>query len=599
MRTFVNTLLILIAALIMFGCQGGQKSLRIADELDRDSTMAPVFAYSEFLTIDTDMMAEQFLSEQLPVSKKIDSSIAENSVYEMLLDSVLALNFISFNLDDHPLLKKQHDEMYNDYLIRLMYQKHIVDSITVSDSEVVAAYDEHKERFLLPLRYRARHIVISGENLRRSADSSIYMEHTVEEVDSIARSQVESIRQRVLTGANFDTLAIMYSQDPGSAERGGDLGYFELSQMVAPFDSTVAHTPVDSISGVIKTQYGWHVVKVLDKQEEHYASLDSVFTVLSSLMKEKKTQERGTIFIDSVRHNSVMIIDTSVLLVDDSVLQPKAILALINPDDLIYGNDTIFYSEFRKNATYFGRQLRMEFPLSIENKLKITDLLSNKYHMYRAAGIMKYTEIPEIKEWSEKTRMRYAISTMRKDFYKDLLDPTDEELRAYYDSHMEDYQVERPLKIQHIVFEDSSMAEHVRDVASGGADFDELIDQYYPGDDEIKSAAANLGYIGINDMPTDFYRRALVTPIGEISRPVKTEYGYHIIKVLDKNHSVRFESAKNRIKTILKEKAKKSLRNSFIESKIGELPVVLWQNLDKLHYKVLPGPVNPALINRP
>lgn len=598
MRLFVITLVVLFGALILSGCQGGQKSLPVADEAAADSTSAPIFAETKILTIDSEMMAEEFKNQQLPVTKKIDSTIALNSVYEMLLDTILAKDYESFDLDAHPLLKKQFFDMYNDFLLRLTYQKHIVDSVTVDSAAVQAAYDEYKERFFNPERYRAQHIVISGDNLRHSADSVFYLEYSDLQIDSIARSQVESLRERLLGGANFDTLAIMYSQDPGSADKGGDLGYFELKQMVAPFDSTVEHTPIDSISGVIKTQFGWHVLKVLDKSEEHYSPIDSVYDVLASLVKEKKVAERGKAFIDSIRESGVTIIDTSIFKMDESLLNPDTALAFINPDDKKFGNDTLTYGEFRSNKGYIARQMRMQMPLSLENKLTIAKALTNKYHMYRSAALLGYTEDPELVNWAKQKKLRYAVSTMRKDLLQDGYEPTDEEMRSYYDSHMDEYQVKRPLKVQHIVFADSNLAEHVRDVASSGIEFDALIDQYYPGDPEIKQAAANLGYIGMQDMPEAFWRAANATRVGDISKPVKTEYGYHIIKVLDRNNSIRFESAKGRISAILKEQHKKNIRDTYVEEYIGGPPEIHWDVLDKLHYKLAPPPINPAMMGR-
>ena len=584
---------------MLFACQGGQKNLSVKDEADRDSTAAPIFAESKFLNIDINMMAEEFQREMLPVSKKIDSSIAENAVYEMLLDSLLALKFEDFDLDEEPYLKKQHDDMWHDLLLRKMYQKFIIDSVSADSGEVLAAYEEFKDRFFMPKKYRARHIVISGDNLRHSSDSAEYLNLTENQIDSIAHDKVSQLRERLLTGANFDTLAMIYSQDPGSADAGGDLGYFELTQMVSPFDSTVEHTPIGSVSGLIKTRFGWHIVKVVDVADEHYQPFDSVSTALEALVKERKVAERATHIIDSISTSGITIIDTSLLKVDDSIPARTSVLALINPDDKVNGNDTLYFSDYLSQVGFYAQQLRLAFPLPLEDKIKLVNIMTNKFHMYRAAILMHYDQDPELEKWSYVTRLKYAISMMRKDLFDDKYAPTDNELKAYYDSHQADYEVERPFKVQHIVFADSNMAEYVRDVAMAGTDFDDLIEQYYPGDPDIKEAAANLGYIGQGDMPPSFWRAALITSVGDISRPVKTQYGFHIIKVLDKNNSMRFETAKGRIETILKEKHKKDLRNSYIIKKIGKPPVIHWDLLGKLYYKKGPAPVNPSLRGRP
>ncbi|MCK5124963.1 MAG: peptidylprolyl isomerase [candidate division Zixibacteria bacterium] len=593
MSRILKLLAVVVVFLLVYGCGGSQKSIPVSDESVRDSNAAPIFAESDFLIIDIDMMADQFQRELIPMSKVLDSGLVENSVYEMLFDSLLGEDFEDFDLESVPHLKKQHEEMWNDYLLRLFYQKKVIDAVTVDSADVLSAYEEHKERFFSPKKYRARHFVISGDNLRASADSAEYVNFSDEQLDSLARSQVEGLRERALKGANFDTLAIMYSQDPGSSELGGDLGYFETRQMVAPFDSAVENTPIGEISGLIRTSFGWHVIKVEDMFEEQYLTIDSVYDILYSLVREKNLLSQGKHFIDSISLAGEIAIDSNAMQLPDSFLTPQTVYAVINPNDKVLGNDTINFGMFRGQAGYFAKQMRMEFPLNLENKIILVKTIANRFHLTRAAIMVGFDKEPELEKWSYHTRLKYAVSTMRKKFIEDGFEPSDEDLRAYYDAHAEDYRVERPLKVQHIVFADSNLAEHVRDVALSGIEFDTLIDQYYPGEPDIKKAASNLGFIGEKDMPKSFWRAAMITPVGDVSKPIRTDYGFHIIKVLEKNHSVRFEVAKSKIKTIMKEKHKKSVRNSFIESKIGGPPTIHWELFEKLYRKVLPPPSNP------
>ena len=110
--------------------------------------------------------------------------------------------------------------------------------------------------------------------------------------DSVAFDSIAKIRERIMGGADFDKLAMLYTQDTKTAEKGGDLGYFTLDQMVAPFDSTVEHTPIGTVSGIIKTQYGWHIVQVLDRRQHDDTENFLRTQAYNNIHKRKEKEDR-------------------------------------------------------------------------------------------------------------------------------------------------------------------------------------------------------------------------------------------------------------------------------------------------------------------
>lgn len=92
-------------------------------------------------------------------------------------------------------------------------------------------------------------------------------ETPVERTDAEAKALAESLRQRILAGEDFATLAREYSDDTGSGAQGGDLGWFGRTAMVAPFAETAFTLPIGEISEPIKTQFGYHIIEVLEKDE--------------------------------------------------------------------------------------------------------------------------------------------------------------------------------------------------------------------------------------------------------------------------------------------------------------------------------------------
>ncbi len=81
-----------------------------------------------------------------------------------------------------------------------------------------------------------------------------------------AYNKLMNIRAQAIKGTDFGVLARKFSTDPGSAQNGGDLGYFTVFNMVYPFESAAYNTPVGEISKPVRSQFGYHIIKVLDKR---------------------------------------------------------------------------------------------------------------------------------------------------------------------------------------------------------------------------------------------------------------------------------------------------------------------------------------------
>jgi peptidyl-prolyl cis-trans isomerase SurA len=86
--------------------------------------------------------------------------------------------------------------------------------------------------------------------------------------DEQARDLAAELKARALAGENFADLAREYSQDIGSAQEGGELGWINPGQMVPEFEAAMAETPVDKISDPVRTQFGWHILKVEGRREQ-------------------------------------------------------------------------------------------------------------------------------------------------------------------------------------------------------------------------------------------------------------------------------------------------------------------------------------------
>ena len=153
------------------------------------------------------------------------------------------------------------------------YQK-LSDQVKVDDAALQAAYEQQKANFM---EVRARHILIrfKGSSLPASAGKA-----DLPEEDALAKAQ--ALRQRLLAGEDFATLAKEESDDKATGAAGGDLGTFTRGRMVAAFEKAAFELPVGEISEPVKSQFGFHIIRV---EERGYRPLEKVRPDLERRLK--------------------------------------------------------------------------------------------------------------------------------------------------------------------------------------------------------------------------------------------------------------------------------------------------------------------------
>jgi peptidyl-prolyl cis-trans isomerase D len=142
-------------------------------------------------------------------------------------------------------------------------QAQIGQSIQISDAQVESFYNSHKDQYRTPERVQARHILIKTTG------------KTQAEVPQL-KAKAEDLLKQIKGGADFAKLAEKNSEDPGSAAKGGDLGWIVRGQMVKNFEDSVFSLKPKEISDVITTEYGFHIIQVMAKEPARLRTLDEV-----------------------------------------------------------------------------------------------------------------------------------------------------------------------------------------------------------------------------------------------------------------------------------------------------------------------------------
>ncbi len=135
--------------------------------------------------------------------------------------------------------------------------------LQISDDELKLKYQQNIQDYQVPNRVHAEHILLMTVN------------KTDAEVEEI-KKKAEDVLKQVKKGAKFDELAKKYSEDPGSKDKGGDLGWLIQGQTVPEFEKAAFSLQAGAVSDLVKTQYGFHIIKVLEKETAHTKSFEEV-----------------------------------------------------------------------------------------------------------------------------------------------------------------------------------------------------------------------------------------------------------------------------------------------------------------------------------
>jgi peptidyl-prolyl cis-trans isomerase C len=170
-------------------------------------------------------------------------------------------------------------QLRQDLLIKKLIDQQIASKVTITPEEMKAFYDGHPEFFKAPERVRASHILIKVEPTASDADKAK------------AKERITAIQERLKKGEDFAAVAKETSECPSGAN-GGDLDYFQRGQMVGPFEDTAFKLQPGTVSDIVETQFGYHLIKVTDKKDASTVAYDEIKGKIEDYMKQQKVNEQ-------------------------------------------------------------------------------------------------------------------------------------------------------------------------------------------------------------------------------------------------------------------------------------------------------------------
>jgi foldase protein PrsA len=260
--------------LVNFGITAGLLSLTACN------TGADTIVQSE----SGDITKEEFYNE---LKAQGGDKVLKQMVETMLLEK-------EFNVTDQEI-----DAKVNDYKEQFGGEEGLQKALVENGIGDEQAFRKLVERELLAQKATTDGVDVSEEEIKKEFEDKYKEEIKASHILVTDEETAKEVKERADKGEDFAGLASEYSIDPSSKDNGGDLGYFRKGMMVPEFDSVVFSLEVNKVSDPVKTQYGYHIIKVMDKktntfedkknvieEELKFAKAQPIDKVISNLQKE-------------------------------------------------------------------------------------------------------------------------------------------------------------------------------------------------------------------------------------------------------------------------------------------------------------------------
>jgi len=160
----------------------------------------------------------------------------------------------------------------------------IQNGVQVSQDELQSYYNQHRDQYRVAEQAKVSHILIKTP--LPGPDGKVDEKGVAE-----AQRRAEDLLKQIKGGTKFEDLARKYSEDPGSAKEGGSLGWIGKGRTVPEFEKAAFSLPKGQVSDLVKSSYGFHIIRVDDRQDAHMKTLEEVKDQIEPILKQQKAQE--------------------------------------------------------------------------------------------------------------------------------------------------------------------------------------------------------------------------------------------------------------------------------------------------------------------
>ncbi len=242
------------------------------------------------------MVTEQLLEEKV---KKANIVVTDEEVISQI-KKIASMQKPPVSLEDFKEkmegLGQSFDQVKQQVRKALTFQKvmevQLADKVNVTVEDANQYYEQSRRRYEVDEQVKASHILIKPDTTDPNTDPN--------QAKAIARAKAEDLLKQVKEGADFAELAKANSDCP-SSENGGDLGFFGRGQMVPPFDNAAFELETGQVSGIVETEFGYHIIKVTGHKDASIRTFEQVKDEIIQQLTQRKQRELAGQFIESLK----------------------------------------------------------------------------------------------------------------------------------------------------------------------------------------------------------------------------------------------------------------------------------------------------------
>jgi peptidyl-prolyl cis-trans isomerase D len=256
------------------------------------------------------------------------------------------------------------------------------DQMKVSEDQIKDYYEDNLDTFKEKKQVKARHILF------------MLAENASKEEEEKVRQKATAVLEQARTGADFAELAKKNTEDPSGKENGGDLGYFSQGQMVKPFEDAAFKLKKDEISALVRTSFGYHIIKVEDVKEAKTKSVEEARPqILATLQKAATTDmahEKALSFVDRMPYQTDLVKYAA--------------------ENKVPVKETAYFSQ-ADAIPDVGNNEKLRQTLFSMEKEEVSELLEagGKFYVFQLKD-KKASALPELEEVKDKVRGDYVNS---------------------------------------------------------------------------------------------------------------------------------------------------------------------------------------------
>lgn len=406
-------------------------------------------------------------------------------------------------------------------------------------------------------KIKASHILISYNNSEGKPDTAA------------AKATLDSVLAELKAGASFEELVKKYSDDPGTKENNGDLGYFERRMMVKEFDEAAFNMQVGEISAPVQTNFGFHIIKVTDREDTQ--PFESEVENLKSLFTKQRAQHDREVLINSLKEKYHFALNNETFnqLIEESdsvrfgMVHPK--LDLLGSKVLFtYANHPVTIASFLEEANHNSKITgkAMDNPAEVTNAINIIseDMLLNEEAMNLDKTDSQFAQL--MNDYKDGI---FIFKIQEEEVWNKVkIDSAD--VYNYWDENKDKYTWPDRISFTEIFSTKDSLIKAYYGMLSEGADFDSIAALYT----ERPSKKKDKGYYDLQDVSSaDLYKEAnKIANVGDYTEPVKIAGGFAILKLKDRQPArlKTFAEAKAEVSGEYQESLSKKLENNYLQS---------------------------------